>query len=134
MFLYSLSQNLHLQSTSIAMYSGRDKQSSSQMSSSNSWKCIWNPLYFERCFSTGSTIRNWDKVNTWLDQMFWQIYQKLMLSSFLSSGNLCLIHHLKLFWPHDPEFQTKITEIFFYLIFSLKILLGYSQTLGPSLS
>ena len=32
--------------------------------------------------------------------MFWQIYQKLMLSGFLSSGNLCLIHHLKLFWPH----------------------------------
>ena len=23
-----------------------------------------------------------------------------MLSGFLSSGNLCLIHHLKLFWPH----------------------------------
>ena len=50
--------------------------------------------------STGSTIRNWQKVKTWLDQMFWQIYQKLMLSGFLSSGNLCLIHHLKLFWPH----------------------------------
>ena len=32
--------------------------------------------------------------------MFWQIYQKLMLSGFLSSGNLCLINHLKLFWPH----------------------------------
>ena len=37
---------------------------------------------------------------TWLDQMFWQIYQKLMLSGFLSSGNLCLIHHLNFFWPH----------------------------------
>ena len=49
---------------------------------------------------TGSTIRNWHKVKTWLDQMFWQIYQKLMLSGFLSSGNLCLINHLKLFWPH----------------------------------
>ena len=24
---------------------------------------------------TGSTIRNWDKVKTWLDQIFWQIYQ-----------------------------------------------------------
>jgi hypothetical protein len=35
---------------------------------------------------------NWDKVKTWLDQMFWQIYQKLMLTGFLSSGNLCLIH------------------------------------------
>ena len=32
--------------------------------------------------------------------MFWQIYQKLMLSGFLSSGNLCLINRLKLFWPH----------------------------------
>ena len=32
--------------------------------------------------------------------MFWQIYQKLMLSGFLSSGNLYLIHHLNLFWPH----------------------------------
>ena len=32
--------------------------------------------------------------------MFWQIYQKLMMfSGFLSSGNLCLIPHLKLFWP-----------------------------------
>ena len=46
---------------------------------------------------TGSTIRNWKKVKTWLDQMFWQIYQKLMLSGFLSSGHLCLIPHLKLF-------------------------------------
>ena len=50
--------------------------------------------------TTGSTIRFWHKVKTWPDQMFWQIYQKLMLSGFLSSGNLCLIHHLKLFWPH----------------------------------
>ena len=41
---------------------------------------------------TGSTIRNWDKVNTCVDQMFWQIYQKLKLSDFLSSGNLlCLV-------------------------------------------
>ena len=54
--------------------------------------------FFKTC--TGSTIRFWHKVKTWLDQMFWQIYQKLMLSGFLSSGNLCLIHHLKLFWPH----------------------------------
>ena len=50
--------------------------------------------------STGCIIRFWHKVKTWLDQMFWQIYQKLMLSGFLSSGNLCLIHYLKLFWPH----------------------------------
>ena len=35
-----------------------------------------------------------------IDQMFWQMYQNLMLSGFLSSGNLCLIHNLKLFWPH----------------------------------
>ena len=49
---------------------------------------------------TGSATRNWYKVKTWLDQMFWQIYQKLMLTGFLSSGNLFLIHHLKLFWPH----------------------------------
>ena len=34
--------------------------------------------------STGSTIRNWYKVKTWLDQIFWQIYQKLMLSGFLT--------------------------------------------------
>jgi hypothetical protein len=52
------------------------------------------------CQRTGSTIKNCDKVYTWLDQIFWQIYQKLILSGFLSSGNLCLIHHLKLFWPH----------------------------------
>ena len=26
--------------------------------------------------NTGSAIRNWYKVKTWLDQMFWQIYQK----------------------------------------------------------
>ena len=39
----------------------------------------------------------------WLDQMFWQIYQKLMLSGILSSGNLCLIHHLKLFWPYGAS-------------------------------
>ena len=56
---------------------------------------------FETSIScTGSTIRNWQKVKTWLDQMLWQIYQKLSLSGFLSSGNLCLIHYLKLFWPH----------------------------------
>ena len=35
--------------------------------------------------------------------MFWQIYQKLMLSGFLNSGNLCLIHHLKKFWPHTAS-------------------------------
>ena len=50
--------------------------------------------------ATESTIRNCDKVKTWLDQMFRQIYQKLRLSGFLSSGNLCLTHHFKLFWPH----------------------------------
>ena len=49
---------------------------------------------------TGSAVRNWYKVKTWLNQMIWQIYQKLMLSGFLSSGILCLIHYLKLFWPH----------------------------------
>ena len=48
----------------------------------------------------GSPIWIWYKVKTWLDQMFWQIYQKMMLSGFLSSGNLCLIHYFKLFWPH----------------------------------
>ena len=52
---------------------------------------------------TGSTIRNWHKVKTWLDQMLWQIYQKLMLSGFLSSENLCLIHYLKLFWLHTAS-------------------------------
>ena len=35
--------------------------------------------------------------------MFWQIYQKLMLSGFLNSENLCLIHHLKKFWPHTAS-------------------------------
>ena len=54
---------------------------------------------FVKIIDTGSTIRNWDKVKTWLDQMFWQIYQKLMLSGFLNSGNLFLIHHLKKIWP-----------------------------------
>ena len=29
---------------------------------------------------TGCIIRFWHKVKTWLDQMLWQIYQKLMLS------------------------------------------------------
>ena len=48
-------------------------------------------------YFTGSTIRFWHKVKTWLDQMFWQMYQKLRFSGFLSSGNLCLIHHLKFF-------------------------------------
>ena len=60
--------------------------------------CQW--LFCGDLVLTGSTIRNWHKVKTWFDQMFWQIYQKLMLSGFLSSGNLCLINHLKLFWPH----------------------------------
>ena len=52
---------------------------------------------------TGSTIRFWHKVKAWLDQMFWQMYQKLMLSGFLSSGNLCLIHHMNFFWPHTAS-------------------------------
>ena len=43
----------------------------------------------------------------WFNQMFWQIYQELMLSGFLSSGNFCLIHHLKLFWPQS----TSITSV-----------------------
>ena len=46
---------------------------------------------------TGSTIRNQHKVKTWLDQIFRQIYQKLMLNGFMSSENLCLIHYLKFF-------------------------------------
>ena len=50
---------------------------------------------------TGSTIRFWHKVKTWLDQMFWKIYQKLMFSGFLSSWNLCLISHLKQFLMTD---------------------------------
>ena len=42
---------------------------------------LWKDRYVwldHRIFSstTGSTIRNWQKVKTWLDQMFWQIYQK----------------------------------------------------------
>ena len=49
-------------------------------------------------------------VNTWLYQIFWQIYQKLMLSGFLSSGNLCLFHYLKLFWPHSAS-----TALFLWL-------------------
>ena len=61
------------------------------------WKYIITKFLF-----TGSTIRNWHKVKTWLDQMFWQIYQKLMLSGFLSSWNLCLIYYLKIFWPQRP--------------------------------
>ena len=50
--------------------------------------------------STGSTIRIWHNVKTCLDQSLWQIYQKLMFSGFLRSGNLCLINELRLFWPH----------------------------------
>ena len=70
------------------------------------WTSIWSIWIISFCLKrtiyvyTGSTIRNWHKVMTWLDQMLWQIYQKLMLIGFLSSGNLCLINHLKLFWPH----------------------------------
>ena len=62
---------------------------------------LWKKLFF--CCCTGSTIRFWHKVKTWLDQMFWQIYQKLMLNGFLSSGNLCLIHHMNFFWPHTAS-------------------------------
>ena len=35
--------------------------------------------------------------------MFWQMYQKLMLSGFLSSGNLWLIHHMNFFDPTQPQ-------------------------------
>ena len=59
-------------------------------------------IEYKASIITGSTIRNCDKVNTWLDQIFWQIYQKLILSGFLSSGNLCLIHHLNFFDLTQP--------------------------------
>ena len=52
-------------------------------------KTIKNTLLGASCTYTVSTIRFWHKVKTWLDQMFWQIYQKLMFRGFLSSGNLC---------------------------------------------
>ena len=35
-----------------------------------------------------STIRNWDKVKTWLDKMFWQIYQNLRPVRLLRSMRL----------------------------------------------
>ena len=54
----------------------------------------------KKLVNTGSAVRNWYKVKTWLDQMFSKIYKKLMLSGFLSSGILCMIHYLELFWPH----------------------------------
>ena len=60
---------------------------------------------------TGSTIRNWHKVKTWLDQMFWQTHQKLMLSGFLSSGKLCQINHLNFFdltWPQRAPTEKKL--------------------------
>ena len=57
-------------------------------------------IAYRTAYFTGSTIRNWDKVKPWLDQIFWQIYQKLMSSGFLSSGSLCLIHYFNFFWPH----------------------------------
>ena len=74
--------------------------------------------------TTGSTIRNWQKVKTWLDQMFWQIYQKLILSGFLSSGHLCLIHYLKLFWPHAASTASDRKGVKFNMSFhdSVKIL------------
>ena len=62
-------------------------------------KKIKNRQFFWRCIQ-GQPLGIQINVKTWLDQMFWQIYQNLMLSGFLSSGNLCLMHHLKLFWPH----------------------------------
>ena len=60
-------------------------------------KCTTDQRFIWKRNTTGSTIRNWDKVKTWLDRMFWQIYQKIMLSGFLSSGSLCLIHYLNFF-------------------------------------
>ena len=42
----------------------------------------------------GSTIRNWYKVKT-------RCFDKSTKNwYFLSSGHLCLIYYLKLFWPH----------------------------------
>ena len=69
----------------------------------NSCTRTFRPAVPNSYLTTGSAVRNWYKVKTWLDQMFWQIYQKLILSGFLSSGNLCLINHLKLFWPHTAS-------------------------------
>ena len=53
-----------------------------------------NVLTFSGC--TGSTIKNWDKVKTWLD-LIWQIYQKLMLSGFLSTLKYGINKHACLF-------------------------------------
>ena len=43
--------------------------------------------------------------------MFWQIYQKLMFSGFLSSGKLCLTNHLRLFWSQPLQSPTEGAKI-----------------------
>ena len=63
--------------------------------------------------------QNWHKVKICLGQMFWQIYQKLMFIAFLSSGNLCLINHLKLLWPHPASMATvKFKEVSAQFLFN----------------
>ena len=62
---------------------------------------------------------------TWPDVL--TIYQKLVLSGFLSCGILCLIHYLKLFWHHmastaserkDAKIQHESSWFFQRFIFS----------------
>ena len=69
------------------------------------WQILWLHIKIRLMLdrSKKCIIRFWHKLKTWLNQMFWQTYQKLMLSCFLSSGNLCLIHHLKPFLPHTAS-------------------------------
>ena len=69
------------------------------------WQILWLHIKIRLMLdrSKKCIIRFWHKLKTWLNQMFWQTYQKLMLSGFLSSWNLCLINHLKLFWPHTAS-------------------------------
>ena len=62
--------------------------------------------------------------------------QPIGLSGYPEKGHFCAKNTKSALLTHrDPEYsyvQTKITDIFFTLFFSLKILLGYCQTLSLS--
>ena len=45
---------------------------------------------------------------------FWILCQLIKLVAVLSSGNLCLINHLILFWPHAASTASDVQTFFWY--------------------
>ena len=82
----------------------------------NAWNCLATVIYTE--VPTGSTIRNWHKVKkdlAWPDVL--TISKNWCSVGSWVVGNLCLIHYLKLFWPHGASTASVIKDAVKHWIF-----------------